>query len=58
MVQRNAMKAHRGKKGFQDLVKSDKEICSYLSQKQIDECFKLDYYLKNVNKIFKRVFGL
>ncbi len=57
MVQRNAMKAHRGNAGFKELVKKDKEILNYLSQTEIDECFELDYYLKNVDKIFKRVFG-
>lgn len=57
LVQRNAMKAHQGRGGFQELVKQDKDILKYQSKRKIDECFRLDYYLKNVNKIFKRVFG-
>lgn len=57
MVQRNAMRAYKINKGFKDLVKADAEISGYLKEKEIDECFELKYYLKNVNKIFRRVFG-
>lgn len=57
MVQRNAMEAYKGKKGFRELVKSDKDITAILSEKEIDEYFNLDYYLKNVDKVIKRVFG-
>ncbi len=57
MVQRNAMKAYDGKKGFRELVKSDGDITAILSEKEIDEYFTLDYYLKNVDKVIKRVFG-
>lgn len=57
MVQRNAMKASEGKGPFRELVKEDKEISGLLTSSQIDECFNLDYYMKNVDKIFKRVFG-
>ena len=57
MIQRNAMKAYEGPKGFQDLVKEDRDIRHYLSENEIDSCFDLEYYLRNVGKIFKRVFG-
>lgn len=57
LVQRNAMKAYEGPKGFQDLLKEDRDIRHYLSESEIDSCFDLDYYLRNVGKIFKRVFG-
>lgn len=57
MVQRNAMEAYKGKKGFRELVKSDRDITAVLSEKEIDEYFNLDYYLKNVDKVIKRVFG-
>lgn len=57
IVQRNAMKAWRGGGGFRDLVKRDSEVTAYLSDKEIDACFDLDYYTRNVGKIFKRVFG-
>ncbi len=57
MVQRNAMAAHEGKGLFRDLVKKDRDIRKYLSEAEIDSCFDLRYYTKNVGKIFKRVFG-
>jgi adenylosuccinate lyase len=57
MVQRNAMAAHEGKGMFRDLVKKDAEIRSFLSESDIDSCFDIKYYTRNVGKIFKRVFG-
>ena len=57
MVQRNAMKAAEGGGHFIDLVKKDKEITKYLRISEIDSCFDLKYYTKNVGTIFKRVFG-
>ena len=57
MVQRNAMKAAEGGGLFIDLVKKDKEITKYLRISEIDSCFDLTYYTKNVGTIFKRVFG-
>lgn len=57
MVQRNAMMAMDGKGLFKELVKKDKEILKHLRSSEIDKCFDLGYYTKNVNKIFKRVYG-
>lgn len=57
IVQDNAMKAHDGKGRFMDLVNADPRVTAHLSQADIDECFTVDYYLRNVPKIFKRVFG-
>ncbi|MEW6411610.1 MAG: adenylosuccinate lyase [Candidatus Zixiibacteriota bacterium] len=57
MVQRSAMAAHSGKGMFRDLVKKDAEIRGFLSEAEIDSCFDLSYYTRNVGKIFKRVFG-
>lgn len=57
LVQRIAMKAWRGEGGFRDLIGQDKAIGSLLSKKEIDDCFDLKYYTRNVNKVFSRVFG-
>ena len=35
---------------------SDNELGEKLSEEQIRECFNFDYYTKNVDSIFKRVF--
>ena len=57
LVQRNAMKAYQGGHGFKELVKMDGDITGILSEEEIEESFEMDYYFKNVDKIFKRVFG-
>lgn len=57
IVQENAMKAHEGDGIFMDLVKKDRRINSLLTDKEIEDCFTLDFYLRNVPKVFKRVFG-
>jgi len=57
IVQRNAMRAYESDRGFQEVVKEDREIRQYLNETEIDSCFDIEYYLKNVSKVFKRVFG-
>ncbi|MEW6050080.1 MAG: adenylosuccinate lyase [Candidatus Zixiibacteriota bacterium] len=57
MVQRNALAASEGKGLFRELVKRDEEVTQYLKEAEIDECFDVAYYTRNVGKIFKRVFG-
>jgi len=55
-VQRNAMKVWDGGGDFQSLVSVDKEIRAHLSANQIARVFSLETYLRNVDKIFARVF--
>jgi adenylosuccinate lyase len=57
MVQRNAMRVWDENKDFQSLVKADRDIAAQLSSEEIDRIFSLDTYLRNVDAIFKRVFG-
>jgi len=68
IVQRNAMKvweeiqqgkATTNKKGeslYLQYLLADDELRISLSEEQIRECFNFDYYTKNVDKIFARVF--
>jgi len=68
IVQRNAMKVwedlQQGKPAvnenqeslFLQYLLEDKELRERLNEEQIRECFNYDYYTKNVDKIFKRVF--
>ncbi|HEX7400542.1 MAG TPA: adenylosuccinate lyase [candidate division Zixibacteria bacterium] len=56
IVQENAMQAWTGNKNFEELIKNDKRVRKYLNTKEIEECFNLDYYLRNVDYIFRRVF--
>lgn len=57
IVQDNAMRAWSKNENFKDLIKKDKRVKKYLSEAEIDECFSLDYYLRNVDYIFKRILG-
>ncbi len=57
IVQRNAMKAWKEGGNFRELVEADPEIASRVSKKQLDRAFDLKRQLRNVDKIFARVFG-
>ena len=57
LVQRNAMKVWNGEGDFLSLLKSDKDVCARLSEKELEANFDLEYHFKHVDTIFKRVFG-
>lgn len=68
IVQRNAMKVwaeikegkptvnKKGESLYLGHLLADKDLRAKLSEEQIRECFNFDYYTKNVDAIFKRVF--
>ena len=56
-VQRNAMPVWRGEGDFLTLLKKDPDVSKVLSNGELEELFDLGYHLKNVDVIFKRVFG-
>jgi len=56
LVQSHAMKAWKEDLNFRDLVMNDHEITSRVPQKQIEHAFDLPRQLRNVDKIFDRVF--
>jgi len=55
LVQRVAMQCWESGKDFRKMVESDKDITQYLSKEEIDRCFNLDYQLRNIDPIFRRV---
>src|SRR5713226_3056602 len=55
-VQRNAMRVWDRHEDFSELLAKDADITQHLSAAEIDEVFSLDTYLRNVDKIFDRVF--
>jgi len=55
-VQRNALKAWDESGELQALAIADKDISAHLSKEQIDAVFSLATYLRNVDKVFARVF--
>jgi len=56
LVQGHAMRAWKEGLNFHDLVLADKEITGKVPRKQIEYAFDLQRQLKNVDKIFSRVF--
>jgi adenylosuccinate lyase len=57
LVQRNAMKVWAGKGDFIKLLKADKDVRKYLSDKELTAHFDMDYHFSQVDTIFRRVFG-
>lgn len=57
IVQRNASKSWDNQSDFREIILSDKGIMEILTKEEIDDLFSLDYHLKNVDYIFKNVFG-
>jgi adenylosuccinate lyase len=55
LIQGAALECHSGDKDFKDLVMNDKGVRSYLSEKEISDCFSLDYHLRHVDRIFKNI---
>lgn len=55
LVQALAMKSWKDELDFKALVQHDKNIAKYLSLKEIESCFELGYYLRNIDAIFKRL---
>jgi adenylosuccinate lyase len=56
IVQRHAMEAWENESDFRAAVESDPEIARVLTREQIAESFSLERQLRNVDKIFARVF--
>jgi adenylosuccinate lyase len=57
-TQRNAMRVWDEGGDYKILVSEDADIKSKLTQEEIDKVFSLEHYLRNVDKVFERVFGL
>jgi len=56
-VQENAMVAWESESNFRDRVANDPRITKFLTPKELDHTFDLQRQLRNVDKIFDRVFG-
>ena len=57
LVQKHAMRSWKEDLNFRELVMSDPEITSRVPAKQIEQAFSLKRQLRNVDKIFGRVFS-
>jgi adenylosuccinate lyase len=56
LVQRCAMKTWKEGRDFRKNLLEDKDVSRYLAARDLDRILDLNYYLRNVNKIFSRVF--
>ncbi len=56
-TQRNAMKVWDEGGDYQKLISEDADIASKLSSEEIARVFDLKHYLRNVEKVFERVFS-
>jgi adenylosuccinate lyase len=57
LVQKHAMRTWNGEGALLDLLKADPKITGRLPPKKLKTLFDLGYHLKQVDAIFKRVFG-
>ena len=57
LVQRNAMRVWEEGADFMTELKNDPEVTAVLSDAEIEDKFDLGYHTKQVDTIFKRVFG-
>ncbi len=57
LAQRNAMRVWDEDGEFKDLVLADEQIREKLSDEEIEKVFSYEHYLRNVDKVFARVFN-
>src|SRR5690606_37666745 len=57
LVQENAMRTWRGEGDFRELLSGDRAVSAALTPGELDECFDETADLKNVDRIFERVFA-
>lgn len=56
-VQPLAMKAMAEGKPYAELLRTDPTVMGALTEKELEDCFTLDYYFKNVDYIYDQVFN-
>lgn len=57
LVQPIAMKAWFEGQDYKELLSQNETVMAHFTPEELDQCFTLEYYLKQVPAIFKRVFG-
>ncbi len=56
IVQRRAMEVWEGKGDFKSRLLEDEDLAKYMTKEEIEAVFDINYHLKHVDTIFKRVF--
>ena len=57
LVQKNAMRAWAGEGTLLELLKADPDVSRVVPARSLEEMFDVDYHTRQVDTIFKRVFG-
>ncbi len=57
LVQPIAMKAWFEGQDYKELLSQNETVMSHFTPEELEQCFTLEYYLKQVPAIFERVFG-
>jgi adenylosuccinate lyase len=57
IVQRHAMRAWQERRPLLDLLAGDPEVTAHLGRDELAALFDLDHHVKEVDRIFERVFG-
>jgi adenylosuccinate lyase len=57
MVQRNAMKSWADREQFKGMLLGDKDVTRIMSQEEIEVLFDVKNYLRNIDFLYKRIFG-
>jgi adenylosuccinate lyase len=55
IVQKSAMKAWKGTKGFLTLIKTDADVAKTLTSEELEKIFDYQFYLQHVDEIFLRL---
>ncbi len=52
LIQPKAMKAYNNQLSFKEILQKDNEVITYLTDKEIADCFDISYHLKSIDEIF------
>ncbi len=55
LVQPIAMEAYNNNLDYEELLKKNAKVSHYLTNDELEDCFTLDYYYKNVDYIYNKV---
>jgi len=55
IVQAIALSVYEQDEDFKNLSRKNKDVKKYLTEKEIEECFDLEYHLRHVDTVFKNI---
>lgn len=56
ITQSKAFESWNNKLDYKSLLLQDETVSKYLNRQEIDECFNYKYFIRNIDRIFNRVF--